>query len=125
MTPDETRLASAAAYFGAHGVERATISYSAGDAMLSVADRPAFFAKLRDGVCVFTDDARGSGWIEVANRRVYFSADAGVLIVRATNEPELGRATAKLKKGGERAEVHRRAAIAAATERQQRWVKRG
>jgi len=125
MTPDETRLASAAAYFGAHGVERAMICYSSGDAMLVDAHRPEFFRKLRDGVCSFDDDTRTRGWIQVNNRKVYFVAADGVLNIRATNETELAPATANLARRGERAEAHRRAEIAAATERQQRWVKRG
>jgi hypothetical protein len=121
VTPDETRLAAAATHFGSSGVALATIAYTSGDALLTAADRPAFFDKLRRGDCTFGDDARASGWIEVANRRVYFTANAGVVRIRATNEIELGRSTAKLVAGAARAEPARQAAIAAATEAHKRW----
>jgi hypothetical protein len=121
MTADETREAAAAAFFGSHGVALASLCYSAGGAMLTVADRPEFFSKLRDGQCTFDDDARASGWIEVANRRVYFTANAGVLRVRATNELALGRSTSTLIAGAARVEPVRQAAVAAATEAHRRW----
>ena len=124
MTPDETRAAAAGTFFGANGIERASLCYQS-HALLTVADRPAFFDKLRRGDCTFDDDARASGWIEVANRRVYFTANAGVVRIRATNEIELGRATSTLTFRGERAEQARQAAVAAATARQQRWANRG
>ena len=122
MTPDETRLASAAAYFGAHGVERALICYSSGDAMLVDAHRAEFFAKLSDGECTFDDDTScTSGWIEVANRRVYFTANAGMCRIRATNEVELSRTTSSLKARAASAERLRQAEIAKATKLHKRW----
>jgi hypothetical protein len=123
VTPDETRLAAAAQHFGSSGVALASICYTAGDAMLAAPYRPEFFSKLRDGRCTFDDDTRQSGFVEVNNRRVYFTANAGVLRIRATNEIELSRATAKLAAHAARTEAARQADIAAATERQQRWVK--
>lgn len=122
MTPAETRTAAAATFFGSSGVARASICYTAG-AVLSAADRPEFFSKLGNSECTFDDDTRQSGFVEVNNRKVFFTATSGVVRVRATDEAELGRATAKLAEHGRRTAVAREAEIAGATERQQRWMK--
>ena len=123
MNPDETRRAAAARHFGTHGVTLASICFTGGDAMLIAADRPEFFSKLRDGACTFTADDRSEGYVEVANRKVFFRSDQGVVHVMASDEPLLGRSTAKLKKHGERTAVAREAEIATATEAQKRWVR--
>jgi hypothetical protein len=123
MTPSQTRTAATATFFGSHGTERASICYTAG-AVLSAADRGEFFSKLGNGnEITFSDAECISGWIEVGNRRVYFTANAGVVSIRATNENELGRATAKLAEHGRRTEQARQIEIEAATEAQQRWMK--
>ena len=123
MTPAETRKAAAATFFGSSGVERAAIAYVSG-ALLPVADRPEFFSKLGGGnEITFSDAECISGWIEVGNTRVFFTANAGVLSIRATNEVALGRSTSTLIAGAARCEPAREAAIEAATEAQQRWVK--
>jgi hypothetical protein len=122
MGPDQTRSAAAATFFGSVTADKAAIAYTAG-AVLSVADRPEFFAKLRLGQCTFDDDTRQSGFVEVANRRVFFTANAGVLSIRATDEVMLGGSTSTLIAGAARCEPARQAAIEAATEAQQRWVK--
>ena len=121
MSPDETRRAAAARHFGSTSVPKASICFTGGDAMLCTADRPEFFRKLRDGDCTFTADDRAEGFIEVNNRKVFFRSDKGVLHVMASDEPELGRATATLTERGERTAVARQAEIAAATESHRRW----
>lgn len=121
MSPDATRAGAAARHFGTHGVPLASICFTGGDAMLIAADRPEFFSKLRDGACTFTADDRSEGYIEVANRKVFFRSDQGVVHVMASDEPLLGRATAKLKKHGERTAEARQALIATATESHRRW----
>jgi hypothetical protein len=121
MNPDETRTAAAAAFFGSLTADKASICYTAGDAMLAAPYRPEFFAKLRTGQCTFDDDTRQSGFVEVANRKVYFTANAGMVSIRATNELELSRATSTLAAHAARTEVARQAEIAAATQAHKRW----
>ena len=116
MSFDEKRRDAAARYFNGGPV-------AFGGRELTKTEAATAMSRIQnDALCVFDDDSRQSGFVEVHGLRVKFKVRDGSLLVTGTAEPELPGYVAKLEAGAEQASKERTAALEANTLRHEtRW----
>ena len=117
MSFDEKRRDAAARYFNGGPV-------AFGGRELTKTEAATDMSRIQnDALCVFDDDSRRSGYVEVTGRRIRFRVrDDGSLLVIGTDEPQTPEYVRSLEIGAEQANKQREAELAINTLRhEKRW----